>query len=159
MVDKTYSKHEIASKQLETAVILFLNGKSKSSVITLAGAAGNILSQLVRNSGQEPFIDYACRVHNEIEGFTPPRQKYNHHIDKKLGVTDHKHMSADDSEYVELDLDKSAADSLIRALSDYITLYGKEESFVKAFLRWSWKNMDSQMIMDDYKNISKKLNK
>ena len=159
MIDKTYTKFEIAVKQLETAVILFLNGKSRSSVITLAGAAGNILSQLVRNSGQEPFIDYACRVHNEISGFTPPRQKYNYYIDRKLGITDHKHMSDEDPEYVKLDLDRSAADSLIRALSDYITLNGKEDNFVKAFFSWAWKNMDGQMVMEDYKNISKKLKK
>lgn len=159
MVDESYTKHEIAAKQLETAVVLFLNRKDRSSVITLAGAAGNILSQLVRYSGREPFIDYACRVHNEISGFMPPRKKYNHHIDKKLGVTDHKHMSDEDPEHTEIDLEKSAADSLIRALSDYTTLNGKNEAFVKAFFSWAWKNMDGETIMKDYKNISNKLKK
>lgn len=54
--EKKYHKTEIAAQQLETAVKLFLNGKDLSSVITLASAAGSILSQLARNAGEEPFI-------------------------------------------------------------------------------------------------------
>ena len=157
MVDETYNKQDIATAQLKTAVALFLNGKDRSSVITLAGAAGNILNQLVKNSGGEPFVDYACRVHNAIAGHTPPRNMYKHHIDKKLGITAHKHMGSGDSEYVEMDLEQSAADSLIKALSDYTTLNGQEESFVKAFFGWAWENMDGEEIMESYKNIPHKM--
>lgn len=159
MVDQTYHKQDIATMQLKTAVILFLNGKDCSSVITLAGAAGNILSQLVKNNGGEPFVDFACRVHDALVGYTPPRNKYKHHIDKELGVTAHKHMSSSDSEDVEIDLEKSAADSLIRALSDYTTLKGQEENFVKEFFRWAWKNMDGEEIMESYNKMPNKIKK
>ena len=140
-----------------TAVILFLNNKDSSSVITLASAAGTILSQIVRNMGQEPFIDYACKVHDGLAGFTPKRDSYNHHIDKKLGVTVHKHMSDDCPETVELDLHQCAVDSLTRAVADYTTLYGQEEPFIKAFLQWAWVNKDGPKIMEEFKNMPKKL--
>lgn len=91
--EQKFHKKEIAAAQLETAVRLFLNHKDLSSVITLAGAASNILSQLVKNAGKEPFVEYACRVCNYHSGKTPPRQKYNHHIDKILGISTHKQMS------------------------------------------------------------------
>jgi len=144
---------------VKTAVALFLNGKDRSSVITLAGAAGNIFNQLVKNNGGEPFVDYACRVHDALIGHTPPRTKYKHHIDKRLGVTAHKHMSSSDPDEVELDLEKSAADSLIKALSDYTTLNGKEEIFVKAFFKWAWENMEGEEIMESYKNMPNKIKK
>lgn len=157
MTNNTYTKEEIASKQLETAIILFLSGRDLSSVITLSGAAGNILEQLVRFKGEEAFVDYACRVHDALVGYTPPRKKYKHHIDKRLGVITHKHMSETDSEYTEIDLEKSAVHSITKALADYIKIHGEENQFVKAFFNWCWKNMDGEKIMKDYKNIPSKL--
>jgi hypothetical protein len=52
-LETRYHRSEIAKQQLHTAVLLFLNDKDLSSVITLSAAASNILSQLVRNSGKE----------------------------------------------------------------------------------------------------------
>jgi hypothetical protein len=159
MTDKVYTKEEIASKQLETAIILFLSGRDLSSVITLAGAAGNILEQLVRFRGEEPFLDFACRVYDALEGYTPPRKKYKHHIEKKLGVSTHKHMNGDDSKFVNINLEKSAIDSITKAFTDYIVIHGQNNPFVTAFFNWCWKNMDGEKIMEDYKNIPSKLKK
>ena len=96
MTDKKtiYHIEKIAESQLKTAISLFLKKIDLSSVITLAGASSNILTQLVRNAGEKPFIDYACEVYvHHNKGNTPPREKYNHHIDKMLGISAHKHMS------------------------------------------------------------------
>ena len=73
MATQKIHKGDIARNQLETAVRLFLNERDRSSVITLAGAATGILDTLVRNSGREPFVDYARRVHRELVGHTPKR--------------------------------------------------------------------------------------
>ncbi len=143
-------KSEIVRNQLETAVRLFLNGRDRSSVITLAGAATGILDTLVRNAGHEPFVDYARRVHRELVGHTPKRQSYFHHISKKIGVIVHRHMSKNDPEIVELDLEKMASDALARALADYIKINGQDEPFVKAYFQWAWNNMDGQTLMDEY---------
>src|SRR4030042_200584 len=103
MPETRFHKSEIARCQLETAVRLFLSGRDRSSVITLAGASSGILDRLVRNAGMEPFVDYACRVCRELRGHTPKRRSYSHHIDKTLGVIAHKHLSKEDSETIELD--------------------------------------------------------
>ncbi len=157
MTKERYHKSEIAKRQLETAVRLFLNGRDRSSVITLAGASSGILDRLVRNAGKEPFVDYACRVHRELIGHTPKRRSYSYHIDKRLGVIEHKHLSKEDDETVELDLEQMACDALTRALADYITLYGKDEPFVKAFFNWAWVSKDGQALMKGYDKISDRL--
>lgn len=136
---------------------LFLSGRDRSSVITLAGTSSGILDRLVRNAGKEPFVDYACRVYRGQFGCTPKRRSYSHHIDKKVGIIVHKHLAEQDSETVELDLEKMAFDAVVRALADYITLYGKDDHFVKAFLSWSWKNKDGQSLMEEFKKVPKKL--
>lgn len=157
MTTERYHKSEIARRQLETAVHLFLSGRDRSSVITLAGASSVILDRLVRNEGKEPFVDYACRVHRELIGHSPKRRSYSHHIDKRLGVIAHKHLSKDDDETVELDLEKMACDALTRALADYVTLYGQEEPFVKAFFNWAWKSKDGKTLMKEYEKVSDRL--
>ena len=157
MPERKYHKRDIAKWQLETAVRLFLNERDLSSVITLAGAAGTILDRLVRNEGKESFVDYARRVHREKVGYMPKRQSYSHHIDKKIGTIVHKHLGKEESEEIDLDLDKMAVDALIRALADYIALNGQEDPFVKAFLSWSWNNMDGHSLMEEFMKVPERL--
>lgn len=148
---------DIARSQLQTAVDIFLRRLDLSSVITLAGAATGILDTLVRLDGKEAFVDYAARVHRELVGYTPKRKAYAHHIDKKLGVTAHKHLAKDDPATVELDLEKQAADALARAIADYIKLFGQGEPFVKAYLQWAWNHTDGPGLMKEYESVPPKL--
>lgn len=152
-----FHKHDVARLQLQTAVDIFLRGLDRSSVITLAGAASEILDTLVKRAGKEPFVDYARRVHNGLVGYTPKRKSYSHHIEKKLGIIAHKHLAKDDAETVELDLEKLAVDALSRAISDYVSLNGQNEPFVKAFLSWSWKNTDGPALMERFKAVPDRL--
>src|ERR1035437_2705823 len=157
-VPKTkYHRLDIASRQLETAVLMFLEGRDRFSVITLAGAASNILSHLVRNQGGEPFIDYARRVHDARFGLTPPRDKYNRHINDQLGINALKHHSANDATHIELDEEKAAENAITKAIGDYITIKGQEEPFVKEFLSWTWQNRDGEKLMEKYKKLPRKL--
>lgn len=152
-----FHKHDIAKLQLQTAVDIFLRGLDRSAVITLAGAASGILDTLVKKAGKEPFVDYARRVFREQIGYTPKRKSYSHHIDKKLGVVAHKHLSKDDPDTVELDLEKLAADALIRAIADYISLNGQDEPFVRVFMAWTWKNMDGPTLMEKFNSVPKRM--
>ena len=145
-----FHKSEIARAQLETAVSIFLRGLDRSSVITLAGAASGILDGLVKRAGKETFVDYARRVHEAKVGHTPKRQAYAHRIAKRIGVIEHRHLAEGDSDTVDLDLGKLAVDALSRAMADYIALYGQDEPFVRAFLSWTWKNLDGPAVMKHY---------
>ena len=152
-----FHKSEIARLQLQTAVDLFLNGFDRSSVITLAGAASGILDTLVRKAGKESFIDYARRVHNVQKGYTPKRISFAHFIEKRHGVIAHKHLSKDDTETIELDLEKQATDALINAITDYIELNGQDELFVRAFLQWTWVSKDGAAQMAEFASLPAKL--
>ena len=153
-----YDKKDIAKYQLNTAVILFLNDKDLSSVITLAGAAANILHQLVLNAGKEPFVDFACKVHSDLKGDTPSRKKYLHFIDNLLGITVNKHMSDSDEEVVQIDLQECAISALTRAVGDYIALNGQDDDFIKAYLLWSFENKGAE-IMASCKDMPQKYKK
>lgn len=148
-----FHKMEIAKAQLETAVRILVNGLDRSSVITLAGAAGAILDTLVAQANKEPFVDYARRIHQAIEGSTPKRKTYFHHIEQKLGITAHKHFSQKDSDTVELDLEKMAVDSVIRAMGDYVSLAGDKESWVQAFYQYTWRTLDGKSLLAQYSAI------
>ena len=152
-------RKEIASAQLQTAISLFLHNVDLSSAITLAGAASNILTQLVRNEGKTPFIDFAREVYEDKnKGKIPPREKYNHHIDKWLGVSVHKHMSDKCPKTISFDLEKCTPYVITRAISDYVTLYGQEENFIKAFLQWSYRHQKDE-VMEACKDMPEKFKK
>ncbi len=153
MPEQKYHKCEIATEQLKTAIFLFLSGRDCSSVITLAGAASNILERLVRNEDETAFIDYARNVQNVLGGSTPPRAKYGRYINERLGINPHKHMSPACPNTLEIDLQKSAEDAITKAIGDYTTLYGQEHEFIKAFLRWAWVNRDGPKVMKDHENL------
>lgn len=157
--EKKYHRNDLAKHQLRTAVLLFLNDKDLSSVITLSAAASNILSQIVRNAGKESFIDHACRVHDAFKGSTPKRSSYKNYIDNMLGINVHKHMSPSCPKTCTLDLYKCAVDSLTIAIADYATLHGQNDDFVKAYLQWSWMHADGNKIIEAYNNMPDKLKK
>lgn len=152
-----FHKSDIARLQLQSAVDIFLRGLDRSSVITLAGAASGILDTLVKRAGKEPFVDYERRVHREQLGHTPKRKSYAHHIDKKLGIVTHKHLSKDDPDTIELDLEQQAADALVPAISDYVTMYGQEEFFIKAYLQWAWSSSDGPAQMERFASAPVKM--
>jgi hypothetical protein len=150
-------KFDVAKAQLETAVWIFLNGLDRSSVCTLAGAVSGILDNLVKRTGKESFVDYARRIHQSVSGHTPKRQSYIHHIEKKLGITPNKHLSINDADGVEIDLEASARDALIRAMADYTLLTGQDEPFVKAFFQYCWSTMDGAAIMKNSSVVPTKM--
>lgn len=157
MAEERYHKSLIAKCQLETAVFLYLSGRDRSSVISLAGAVATILDRLVMNEGKEPFVDYACRVHREISGSMPKRKSYSHYIDKRLGIIVHKHMGEEDSETVDLDIEKMACEAITRAVADYVNLNGQDEPFIKAFLQWAWQHKGGPALMEAFTKAPKKV--
>lgn len=148
-----YHKQDIARAQLETAVQIILDGQHRSSAITLAGAASAILDTLVTRTKKETFVDFARRAYKARMGFTPKRKSYFHHIEKKLGVSAHKHLSQNDPDTVDLDLEKMAIDAVTRAIHDYVTLNGQDDWFVKAFFQYTWIHLDGEKLMKDFNSL------
>jgi hypothetical protein len=72
-------------------------------------------------------------------------------------VIAHKHLSKDDTEKVELDLEMQAAEALARAIADYVKLNGQDEPFVRAYLQWTWINTDGPGMMEKFATVPVKL--
>ena len=85
-----YHKFDIAHGQLETAIRLFLvDGCDMFSAITLAGAAGEVLHELVLRAGKRPFVDCTVKFHDWKElGPTPSRGAVMKHIHKLLFINE-----------------------------------------------------------------------
>jgi len=104
MTKSRYQRIDLAARQLERSVRMFLNGQDRFSVITLAGAASGILTQLVLNVGKQPFVDYARIVQSKLFGpTTPPREKFNRHINDRFGINALRHHAANDPPTLDLD--------------------------------------------------------
>jgi hypothetical protein len=162
MTVEKHSKLDIATRQLETAVHLYLGGDDRYSVITLAGAANSILTALVLKAGKEPFADYARRAHDAIKGSMPPRGKFMSHLNRALGINALKHMDQGDDEIVEFNIDKSSRDTVLIALSNYRKLTGKDEPFMVAFLKRLLDDTppeERKNIMKAYENMPEKMKK
>jgi hypothetical protein len=152
-------KKDIARSQLETAVSLFLLKLDYSSVITLAGASGGILHQLVLNEGKKPFADFGREIALYREGVHLPRKTYKYRLEILLGIIALKHMSDDCDDIIALDLEASAFNALTYVLYDYVTLFGQEDLFVKAFYNWVWENKNGVQIMEEYKDFTTRVKK
>lgn len=157
--EKEYHRSDIAKQQLRTAVILFLNEKDLSSVITLSSAANNILYQLVIDANKEPFINYAQRVHDAFNGWTPKKGQYKKYIDDMFGVNIHKHMGNKCANTCAIDLYASAENILLIAISEYVKLYGQRDDFIYAFLHWKWQKEDGARIAQVIEDMPEKLKK
>lgn len=62
------SKLVIAQRQLEVAARLYVESADHLAVLTLAGAAEEILGNLLRRAGQEAMIDRIVEMDRELTG-------------------------------------------------------------------------------------------
>jgi len=115
-----FSKEQIARQQIETALALYFEGRDLFSVITLAGAAEEILGQLLPAPGGEG-------KHPLTSLFRILRPK-SAREQKKQGLTGHE-----DDNYLHMDLKKEAVFLLGRAIEDYQALTGALSSAMLKF--------------------------
>ncbi len=149
MPDKTMSKLEVAQRQLETAIGLFVSRRDRISAITLAGAADGILHGLVLQAGKQPFSDYALGVYEALSKETPSKAKYAKHINDKLKINDLKHMDQGNPDVVILDPDISALGAILKAIANHHILVSEHPTFIKAMLQWTWMFYDGEKIRED----------
>lgn len=149
MANQSLPKLELAQRQLETAIGLFVSRRDRVSAITLAGAADGILHGLVLKAGKQPFADYAMGVREALFGETPAKAKFAKHINDKLNINDLKHMDEADADAVTLDPDISALGAILKAIANHHTLVPEHPDFIKAMLQWTWMFYDGARITED----------
>jgi hypothetical protein len=152
-----YHKFDIARGQLETAIRLFLvDGCDMFSAITLAGAAGEILHQLVVRAGKQPFVDYTVKLHDWRNlGPTPSRSKVMKYIHELLFINEMKHHDKDAQDIIQLDAEECALAAILKAIVDYKTLTGDETEAIRAMFAWCYRNLESEQMMKEYEELPK----
>lgn len=137
MAEASYDKECIALAQLETALHLFGEDQDHFSVITLAGAADEILGKLVIARGGQSSLDSLTTASAAIY-----QHLFNEPGDTK-GFADRanrarnalKHIDASGAPTVTLDLWQEAVDMLNRAIDNYWTLKTSLTPAMEAFSR------------------------
>jgi hypothetical protein len=124
MTVESHSKAHIALTQLETALRLFAEGKDYYSVVTLSGAADEILGRLLEARGGVSALasltKAATAIHVKVHG-TPGSEKA--FIERaNLARNALKHLNAGGANGVSLDIREEASDMLDRAISNYWAL-------------------------------------
>ena len=144
MTVKIYSRLQLATGQLESALGLFMSGRDRYSVITLAGAADVILSQLLLREGKSNFTDHMlAAAQAKGEEYDATRQSHGKQINDLLLINAFKHLDNDGETFVDIDnLEETALAAVLKALPNYIQLEGHNKALVAAFRIWSVKNLD-----------------
>ena len=124
MAEAAYDKECIALAQLETGLRLFAEGQELFSVITLAGAADEILGNLVAVRGGvnalTSLTTASAAIHYHL--FGEPGDKKGFADRANLARNALKHLEAGGTPTVTLDLQQEAVDLLNRAVDNYWTL-------------------------------------
>lgn len=108
-----YAKEEIALNQIETALELFFKEGDLFSVITLAGAAEEIIGQLLQQRSENQGL---LELFNSVLDVLRPASRKEQ---KKEGPLSHE-----TDLYIHMDVYREAVFLLGRAIDDYRTLSG-----------------------------------
>ena len=109
-----YAKEEIALNQIETALTLFFTQGDLFSVVTLAGAAEEILGELLQDQRGNPGL---YGLFSPILEILRPSSRKESKKERSLGH--------ETEVYVHMDLYQEALFLLGRAIEDYEALSGK----------------------------------
>jgi hypothetical protein len=142
MTATTYTPFELAENQLTSAIGLFVSGRDRFSVITLAGAADVLLSRLVMNQGRENFTQRLARKDTEQGGTPVGVAAHGKAINDLVFINQLKHMDDGDDGFIELDPEECALAAIAKALVSYVTLAGDQKDIVLAFKAWARLNLD-----------------
>ena len=112
------SKIEIAKRQLDAASQLYFSGGDYLAVITLAGAAEEILGALLKRQGQRAMVDQLVDLDVALTGGRPFKT-VSQEINRARNALKHAHDPSEDSLIVE---PGEALAMLGRAIVNYVWL-------------------------------------
>ena len=135
MVEMAHDVQSIALRQLETALRLYFEGEDYYSVITLAGAAEEILGKLLICRGDENSLSAlkraAAAVHEVFLSQTPKDSEISERANAARNAM--KHWSPDKPKVIEFDVREEAKDMLNRATDNYYDLTGSFSPLMTRF--------------------------
>jgi len=127
-------KKEIAKKQVDTAIELFLAGKDYLSVVTLAGAGEEILGQLLIRHSKKNTVNNLKELDRRLSGgreFTIVNQEINGFRNSLKHAKDEAEDEINVAEGQE-----HAIAILSRAINNYALLEGGLSTKMDQFLQW-----------------------
>lgn len=109
-------KAEIARRQIESACELFFSGADFLAVVTLAGAAEEILGNLIQRRGEEAIIDYLVGLDSKLTGGREFADVIKDINGIRNGLKHAKHPNED-----ELEVEEGEAIAMLsRAVTNYV---------------------------------------
>jgi hypothetical protein len=138
MAEAVYQKVDIARQQLDTAIRLFLEGTDYFSVVTLAGAAEEILGQELEFRGLTSSIRNMSEIGAQVSAYldNPPatakeiRDRANH------ARNNLKHHSPPQEATLTIDIRQEAIDMLSRAFDNATMLDASWSDQMFKFNEW-----------------------
>jgi hypothetical protein len=117
------SKIHIATSQLNTSIQLYIDNKDLISALTLAGAAEEILGNLLKNGSKanalEAMTNRLCEMHKLAFGEDPNKKSY---IDlKNKTKNEFKHLRSGNA--LTINLDRETSQLINRAIDNYKKLF------------------------------------
>jgi hypothetical protein len=142
-------KKELARSQLNVALRLYMAGEEYPSVITLAGAAEEILGKVVSELGLKPALKRALgellEAHRTIWGQEAKETDYAQLRTRARNEMKHRCSGAD----VSLDYEKESAQLISRALENYLLCFGsphpEQQQFTKKRVS-SWRTKQNAAV-------------
>jgi hypothetical protein len=111
-------KSDIAKRQIDTACELFLNGGDFLSVVTLAGAAEEILGNLLKRGNKKNIMDSLVELDLRLTGGRPFKD-VSAEVNAARNALKHAREASEDSVAV---LPREAHAMLSRAIANYVLL-------------------------------------
>lgn len=132
-------KTEVARRQIDTAIDLFLNGKDYLSVVTLAEAGEEILGSLLSRAGKKSMIAHLIDLDKKLSSGGRQFKIINQEINGFRNSLKHANDRTEDIIDVAEDQEHAIA-MLARALTNYNELEGKLSVRMEQFYVWLRQN-------------------
>jgi len=130
-------KIEIAQRQIDTAIDLFLDDKDFVSALTLAGAGEEITGKLLDRKGEKNMLQ---KLHAWYQETTGGKMEYAEFSRKtNLARNTLKHANSPEEDEVEIQR-WEAVQMIMRAMTNYKELVGSPSDKMKVMASWIAKN-------------------
>lgn len=130
-------KIEIAQRQIDTAIDLFLDDKDFVSALTLAGAGEEITGKLLDRKGEKNMLQ---KLHTWYQETTGVQMEYGEFAkNTNLARNTLKHANSPEEDEVEIQR-WEAVQMIMRAMTNYKELVGNPSDKMKLMASWIAKN-------------------